>query len=330
VIGIHTHNDSELAVANTVAAVEAGASMVQGCINGYGERCGNANLASIIAILELRLGCETIGREKLTHLSPVCRFIADIANVAVPNSQPFVGKSAFAHKGGIHVSAVLKDPATYEHIAPESVGNLRRVLVSDLAGRANLVYQLRQKGFSDRMDENAQRELLARIKQMEHEGYDLESADGSLELLVRSVMRPGVHLFDVIRYELVTGANGSNPLHTMATVTLSIEGREHSARASGHSPVGALNSCLQTCLESRYPQVKDVHLTDYKVRLLGTREGEEARVRVLINWNANHEKWSTAGVSRSVVEASWNALLDAVRLQAMRLTENAGSVETTA
>jgi len=330
VIGIHTHNDSELAVANSVAAVEAGAAMVQGCLNGYGERCGNANLASIIAILELRLGCETIGREKLTHLSSVCRFIGDIANVAVPNSQPFVGKSAFAHKGGIHVSAVLKDPATYEHIAPESVGNLRRVLVSDLAGRANLVYQLRQKGFSGHLDENAQRELLARIKQMEHEGHDLESADGSLELLVRSVMRPGVHLFDVVRYQLITGADGSNPLQTTATITLRIQGREHSATASDKSPVGALNSCLQTCLESRYPQVKDVHLTDYKVRLLGTREGEEARVRVLINWNANHEKWSTVGVSRSVVEASWNALLEAVRLQLMRLTEKAGSVETTA
>jgi 2-isopropylmalate synthase len=330
VIGIHTHNDSELAVANAVAAVEAGAAMVQGCINGYGERCGNANLASIIAILELRMGCTTIGREKLTNLSPTCRFIADIANLLVPNSQPFVGKSAFAHKGGIHVSAVLKDPITYEHIPPESVGNLRRVLVSDLAGRANLVYQLRQKGFSDRIDENAQRELLARIKQMEHEGYDLESADGSLELLVRSVMRPGVHLFDVGRYELVTGADGMHPLQTKATVTLLVLGQEHSATASDQSPVGALAACIRNCLDSNYPQIRNVHMTDYKVRLLSSREGETAKVRVLVNWTANHEKWSTVGVSHSVVEASWNALLDAVRLQLMRLTEKAGSIETPA
>jgi 2-isopropylmalate synthase len=330
VIGIHTHNDSELAVANAVAAVEAGATMVQGCLNGWGERCGNANLASIIAILELRMGCTTIGREKLASLSPVCRLVADVANLPLPNTQPFVGKSAFAHKGGIHVSAVLKDPITYEHIAPETVGNLRRVLVSDLAGRANLVYQLREKGMSDHLDENAQRELLARIKQLEHEGYDLESADGSFELLVRSVMRPGLHLFDVVRYELITGAEGTHPLQTRATVTLRVQGQERSASASDKSPVGALNTCLKACLESRYPQIKAVQLTDYKVRLLSNREGEAARVRVLINWTANHEKWSTVGVSHSVVEASWNAQLDAMRLQLMRLAERAGSVETPA
>ena len=330
VIGIHTHNDSELAVANSLAAVEAGATMVQGCIDGWGERCGNANLASIIANLELRMGCTTIGREKLATLAPVCRFIADIANLSVPNTQPFVGKSAFAHKGGIHVSAVLKDPVTYEHVAPETVGNIRRVLVSDLAGRANLVYQLRQRGLNDRLDDNAQRELLARIKQMEHEGHDLESADGSFELLVRSALHPGLALFDVGRYELVTGADGMHPFHTLATVTLRVEGREQVATASDPSPIMALSTCVRTCLESRYPQLKDVRLTDYKVRLLSNREGEAARVRVLINWTANDEKWSTVGVSHSVVEASWNALLDAMRLQLLRFAEKAGSVKTSA
>jgi 2-isopropylmalate synthase len=329
VIGIHTHNDSELAVANSLAAVEAGATLVQGCIDGWGERCGNANLASIIANLELRMDCTTIGREKLASLAPVCRFIADVANMPVSNGQPFVGKSAFAHKGGIHVSAVLKDPKTYEHVAPETVGNLRRVLVSDLAGRANLVYQLKQKGITG-LDDKAQRDLLARIKQMEHEGYDLESAEGSFELLVRSVLRPDVPLFDVARYELVTGADGTHPFHTLATVTLRVHGKDQVATASDPSPIVALSTCVRTCLESMYPQLKDVRLTDYKVRLLGTREGEEPRVRVLVNWAANDEKWSTVGVSHSVVEASWNALLDAMRLQLMRLAGKASSIETSA
>jgi len=327
-IGIHTHNDSDLAVANTLAAVEAGATLVQGCMNGYGERCGNANLASIIAILELRMRHATIGLEKLTNLSRACAFIAEVANLPLPSNQPFVGRSAFAHKGGIHVSAVLKDPVTYEHIPPEAVGNLRRVLVSDLAGRANIVYRLKQQGLGDRLDDRARGVLLERIKQLEHEGYDLEAADGNFELLVRSAIHPDLHLFDVERYEVVTGTDSTHPLHTTATVTLRARGQEHSATASDHSPIDALHSCLRTCLESLYPQIKDVHLTDYKVRLLHREKGVATKVRVLVNWTANHEKWSTVGVSDSVVEASWNALLDAMRLQLMRLTETSGSIET--
>src|SRR6202158_5862151 len=208
IIGIHTHNDSDLAVANALAAVEAGATHVQGCMNGYGERCGNANLASILANLELKLGHTTIGPEKLASLASVCKFIAELANLPLRNDQPFVGKSAFAHKGGVHVSAVLKDSATYEHITPETVGNRQRVLVSDLSGRGNVMYKLKQHGLADRLEEDTRRELLERIKQMEYEGYELEGAEGTCELLVREALRPGVHFFDVESYEVSTRAAG--------------------------------------------------------------------------------------------------------------------------
>ncbi len=202
VIGIHTHNDSGVAVANALAAIDVGATHVQGCLNGYGERCGNANLASVIADLELKVGHETIGPEKLGTLASACKFVAELANLPLRNDQPFVGKSAFAHKGGVHVSAVLKDTKTYEHVAPEIVGNQRRVLVSDLSGRGNITYQLAQHGLADRLDDAGRRELLARIKQMEHDGYEFEAADGTFELLVRETLSPGLHFFDVDSYEV--------------------------------------------------------------------------------------------------------------------------------
>ena len=188
-----------MAVANALAAIEAGATHVQGCMNGYGERCGNANLTSIIANLELKLGHTTIGPARLASLTPVCKFIAELANLPLRGDQPFVGKSAFAHKGGVHVAAVLKDPATYEHIVPELVGNQQRVLVSDLAGRGNITYKLKQHGLADRLDEAARRSLLDRIKQMEYDGYELEAAEGTFELLVREAVQPGMHFFDVDR-----------------------------------------------------------------------------------------------------------------------------------
>src|SRR3974390_293984 len=220
IIGIHTHNDADLAVANTLAAVEAGATHVQGCMNGYGERCGNANLASILANLELKLGHTTVGPERLAGLAPVCKFIAELANLPLRNDQPFTGKSAFAHKGGVHVSAVLKDSATYEHVSPEAVGHRQRVLVSDLPGRGNIMYKLKQHGLADRLSEDARRELLERIKQMEYEGYELEAAEGTFELLVREALNPGLQFFDVDSYEVSTRAGGTGASHTTATVTL--------------------------------------------------------------------------------------------------------------
>src|SRR5579872_1987775 len=210
VLGIHTHNDCDVAVANAIAAVEAGCTHVQGCMNGHGERCGNANLVSIIANLELKLGHTTIGRENLQNLTTVARYIAELANLPMRNDQPYVGHSAFAHKGGVHVSAVLKDSATYEHITPETVGNRQRVLLSDLSGRGNVLYKLKQHGLADRLSEDARRELLERIKEMEYLGYELEAAEGTFELLVRDALHPGLHFFNVDSYEVTTRAGGED------------------------------------------------------------------------------------------------------------------------
>jgi 2-isopropylmalate synthase len=327
ILGIHTHNDSDLAVANTLAAVEAGATHVQGCMNGYGERCGNANLASILANLELKLGHTTVGPEKLAGLAPVCKFIAELANLPLRGDQPFVGKSAFAHKGGVHVSAVLKDSATYEHITPEAVGNRQRVLVSDLSGRGNIMYKLKQHGLADRLDEEARRELLERIKQLEYDGHELEAAEGTFELLVREALQPGLHFFDVDSYEVSTRAGGQDGAHSTATVTLRAGDGVHSATATGHGPFNALHLCLRKCLSKLYPQITEVRLTDYKVRVLDSRKGTAANVRVLIEWSDNRKSWSTVGVSDNVIEASWKALVDAIRLELMRLTEKDSSIE---
>src|SRR6185295_12569500 len=257
VIGIHTHNDSGCAAANTIAAVEAGATHVQGCMNGYGERCGNANLATVIANLELKLGHTTIGLEKLASLTSVCKFIAELANLPLRNDQPFVGQSAFAHKGGIHVSAVLKDSSTYEHVSPEAVGNRQRVLVSDLSGRGNVLYKLKQHGLSDRLSEDARRELLDRIKEMEYLGYELEAAEGTFELLVREALYPGLHFFDVEGYEVTTKSTGSAGSRSTATVNLRAQDGVHSATASGQGPVHALDLCLRKCLSALYPRISD-------------------------------------------------------------------------
>jgi 2-isopropylmalate synthase len=326
VIGIHVHNDGDLAVGNTLAAVEAGATHVQGCMNGYGERCGNVNLASVIANLELKLHHTTIGPEKLAGLAGVCRFIAELANLPLRNDQPFVGKSAFAHKGGVHVSAVLKDSATYEHIKPELVGNRQRVLVSDLSGRGNIIYKLKQHGLADRLEENTRRELLERIKQMEFEGYELEAAEGTFELLVREALRPGTHFFDVESYEVSTRAAGNTSTST-ATVTVKAQDDIHTATESGHGPFDALHVCLRKCLSKLYPQITDVRLTDYKVRVLDSHKGTAANVRVLIEWSDHRRSWSTVGVSENVIEASWKALVDAIRLELMRLTEKDDTIE---
>jgi len=327
VLGIHTHNDSDVAVANTLAAVEAGATHVQGCINGYGERCGNANLCSVIANLELKLGHTTIGQDKLMSLANVSRFVAELANLPLPNNQPFVGHSAFAHKGGIHVSAVLKEAATYEHVAPEAVGNRQRVLISDLSGRGNILYKLKQHGLADRLTEDSRRELLERIKQMEYEGYELEAAEGTFELLVREVLYPGAHFFEVEAYEVVTKATGTSDARSTANISVRTQDGVHSATESGQGPFNALHLCLRKCLSSIYPRMADVRLTDYKVRVLEPRKGTAAKVRVLIEWSDHRKSWSTVGVSDNVIVASWNALVDAIRLELMRLTEQDDSIE---
>ncbi len=327
VLGIHCHNDSDVAVANTIAAVEQGVTHVQGCVNGYGERCGNANLCSVIANLELKWGHNVIGSENLANLTSAARFIAELANLSVRNEQPYVGHSAFAHKGGVHVSAVLKDAATYEHIAPETVGNRQRVLLSDLSGRANILYKLKQHGIADRLSEDVRRELLERIKHLEFMGYELEAAEGTFELLVREALHPGMHFFDLMSFDVATKMAGAKGSKTVGTVTIKAQDGVHSATATGHGPVNALDLCLRQCLSSLYPSIADVRLMDYKVRVLEPKKGTAAKVRVLIEWSDHRRSWTTVGVSDNVIEASWRALVDAIRLELMRLVEKDESVE---
>lgn len=322
VLGIHTHNDCELAVANALAAVEQGFAHVQGCFNGYGERCGNANLTTIIANLELKMGHSTIGKDRLAHLTSAARFIAELANLPMRGDQAYVGHSAFAHKGGVHVNAVLKDSKTYEHVSPKTVGNRQRVLLSDLSGKGSILYKLKQHGLEDRLDDEARRHLLDRIKQMEFQGYELEAAEGTFELLVREALRPGMNLFEVVNYEVITrGA------HTTANVTLKSQDNILTATASGNGPFNALDLALRQCLSTLYPAIANVTLTDYKVRVLEFKKGTAARVRVLIEWSDHRRSWATVGVSENVIEASWLALVDAMRLELMRLNEDDPNVQ---
>jgi 2-isopropylmalate synthase len=322
ILGIHTHNDCELAVANALAAVEQGFQHVQGCFNGYGERCGNANLTTIIANLELKMGHTTIGKERLTQLTSAARFIAELANLPLRGDQAYVGHSAFAHKGGVHVNAVLKDSNTYEHVNPKTVGNRQRVLLSDLSGKGSILYKLKQHGLEDRLDDAARRHLLDRIKQMEFQGYELEAAEGTFELLVREALRPGLNLFEVVSYEVITKA-----AHSTANVTLKAQENVLTASAIGNGPVNALDVALRQCLSTLYPAIASVALTDYKVRVLDNKKGTAARVRVLIEWSDRKRSWATVGVSENVIEASWFALVDAMRLELMRLHEDDPNVQ---
>jgi 2-isopropylmalate synthase len=327
VIGIHPHNDSDVAVANALAGIDAGATHVQGCMNGYGERCGNANLASVMANLELKLGHTTVGRERLTQLSSLCAFIADIANLPLRNDQPYVGRSAFAHKGGVHVAAVLKDAKTYEHIVPELVGNRQRVLVSDLSGRGNIFYKLDQQGLAHRLDDQARRGLLERVKQLEYDGYEFESAEGSFELIVRQALEPDRSFFIVEGYEVTLRSAGTDGPRATASVALRTAEGSLTATATSHGPFNALHEALRQCLAPVYPEVATIRLTDYKVRVLDSYKGTAANVRVLIEWSNHHRTWATVGVSDNVIEASWRALVDAFLLELMRRADAGGASE---
>jgi 2-isopropylmalate synthase len=321
ILGIHAHNDSDVAVANTLAAVEAGCTHVQGCMNGYGERCGNANLISVLANLELKLGQTTIGVQGLRQLTSVSHFIAELANLPVRSDQPYIGKSAFAHKGGIHVSAVLKDSSTYEHVTPNLVGNQQRVLLSDMSGRGNVSYKLKEHGLEAELDEPQRRQLLDRIKQLEHEGYELEAAEGTFELMVRESLRPGRTFFNLVSLDVATKMGRSGGSITVATVSLQAKDGLHTETAVGNGPVHALDLGLRQCLSGLYPEIASVRLADYKVRVIDSRKGTDAKVRVLIEWHDQERTWVTVGVSDNVIEASWKAMVDAIRLELLRLAD---------
>ncbi|MCM3783106.1 citramalate synthase [Neobacillus mesonae] len=311
--GIHTHNDCELAVANTLAAIEAGARHVQGTMNGYGERCGNANLCSVIPNLQLKLGYKCIADDKLAQLTNVARYVSEIANVNMPVNQPYVGSAAFAHKGGIHVSAIMRDSRTYEHIAPEQVGNKQRILVSELAGQSNIISKAQELGIEFDPANSQSRQVIEKIKDMEHQGYQFEGADGSLELLIREANGEVKELFTFESFKMLVEKNAGKPVVSEAFVKLSVGGRSHYTAAEGNGPVNALDNALRKALVTYYPSLKEMHLSDYKVRVLDDKDTTAAKVRVLIESKNFSNAWNTIGVSENVIEASWEALVDSFR-----------------
>ena len=312
-IGIHAHNDCELGVANSIAAVMAGARQVQGTINGYGERCGNANLVSIIPNLQLKLKYDVISAEQLASLSSIARYVSEIANMHMPVNQPYVGSAAFAHKGGIHVSAILRDSSTYEHITPELVGNKQRVLVSELAGQSNLVFKAQELGLEFDTNNQQTKLLIEQIKEMEHQGYKFEGADATLELLMRNAYGMLEEIFTLESFKIMVTKSAGQPVLSEAIVKLKVHGETVYNAAEGNGPVNALDNALRKCLKKHYPGIQHMHLSDYKVRVLDDKNATAGKVRVLIESSDFKNAWNTVGVSENIIEASWHALVDSMR-----------------
>ncbi|MDQ6423304.1 citramalate synthase [Paenibacillus sp. LHD-117] len=311
-IGIHTHNDCELAVANSLAAIEAGARQVQGTMNGYGERCGNANLCSIIPNLQLKLGYECLPEEKLRLLTGTARYVSEIANVHMPVGQAFVGNAAFAHKGGIHVSAIMKDSKTYEHIAPELVGNKQRILVSELAGQSNIISKASELGLDVTSNNEKTKQIIEQIKDLEHQGYQFEGADASLELLLRDAFTDAKEIFKVESFKIHMEKSNGNMI-CEAIVKINVDGQIVHTAAEGNGPVNALDNAMRKALVQFFPRIEQIHLSDYKVRVIDEKDATAAKVRVLVESTGLDNTWSTVGVSSNVIEASWEALLDSIR-----------------
>ncbi|UCH36511.1 MAG: citramalate synthase [Armatimonadota bacterium] len=324
-LGIHAHNDSDVAVANTLLAVHLGATHVHGTINGYGERCGNANLCSVVPNLQLKLGKSALAPDKLARLYEVAHYISEVANMPPAERQPFVGRSAFAHKGGVHVDAVLKRPETYEHVTPEVVGNQRRLLVSDQAGTSTVVYKARALEIDLDKQSPETRAILQRVKEMEHEGYQFEGAEASFDLLMRKTMGIYRNLFDLGGFRVITEKRAEGDILCEATIKVTVDGVEEHTAAEGDGPVHALDGALRKALEKFYPDLKEIKLTDFKVRVIAGSEGTAAKVRVLVESSDDADSWSTVGVHTNIIEASWQALVDSIEYGLMRRGEGAGT-----
>jgi len=323
-MGIHAHNDGGLAVANSLAACTAGARMVQGTINGYGERCGNADLIPIIGNLQLKMGRKCLEPEAIRQLTNVSLFVSDIANIPPLNSRPFVGKSAFAHKGGVHVNAVLKKAEAYEHIEPELVGNQRRVLVSDLAGKSNIEYKAQEMGLSLGSDEKQSSKIVQEIKRMEDNGFTFDAADGSLSLLIKKATGEFIEPFNLESFRVMIEKTKNGDAKSQATIKISAGDEEEITAAEGNGPINALDNALRKALTTFYPQIKEVHLIDFKVGIVDGSDGTAAKVRVWIESRDQNEVWSTIGVSGNMIEASWQALVDSInyKLSKDKLNKN--------
>ncbi len=312
-LGIHAHNDSETAVANSLIAIDEGAVQVQGTMNGYGERCGNANLTSIMPALALKMNRDFTARDNLDKLTETARFVNELANLPHNKYQPYVGVAAFAHKGGIHVSAVKRNPLTYEHIKPELVGNCRRVLISDQSGRSNVLHKAKKFGLDLESTDPLVTTILKKLKDLENQGFQYEGAEASFELLMRRAMGTLPVFFELKGFRVLNQKErrDSYPL-AEATIQLEVAGETVHTAALGEGPVNALDNALRKALTCFYPQLSEMSLSDYKVRVLSSEHGTGSRVRVLIESRDHHSQWGTVGVSHDILEASWQALVDAI------------------
>lgn len=317
-LGIHCHNDSGLAVANSIAAVEAGANVVQGTINGYGERCGNADLIPIIANLKLKMGTDCITNENLKELTHLSHFISEISNMRVRNDQPFVGDSAFAHKGGMHINAVMKNPKSYEHIEPPLVGNRRRMLVSELGGKTGILLRAKTLELDLGKEDPKTKKILALLQKLEHEGYHFEAAEASFELLMKRALAKYKNFFELEGFRVVIEKQANKKITSEAIIKVKVKGiKEHTA-AEGDGPVNALDNALRKALKDFYPALAKMKLSDFKVRVLDEKAGTAARVRVLIQSEDEKDTWSTIGVSENIIEASWQALVDSIEYKLLK------------
>jgi 2-isopropylmalate synthase len=309
-VGIHTHNDSECAVANSLAAVEAGARLVQGCVNGYGERCGNANLASILPALQLKMGFEVVGAEQLATLTQTAHYLDELCNLAPDGDRPYVGRNAFAHKAGLHAAGVAADASTFEHLDPTLVGNDRDVLPSELSGRATIRTQAKQAGLE--LDDEAAARAVERLKEREHAGFHYEAAPASFELLLRRESGAYEPLFVLESYRVVTERRAGGEVETEATIKVEVDGERYLRVAEGNGPVNALDNALRSAITERYPHLAEIELTNYKVRILDQDHGTGAVTRVILDSADGEREWGTTGVSENIIEASWQALVDSL------------------
>ncbi|MBI9088842.1 MAG: citramalate synthase [Desulfobacterium sp.] len=309
-IGIHAHNDCSMAVANTIAAVRSGAVMVQGTINGYGERCGNADLTSVIPVLALKLKIPCMTGDNLKKLRSLSRFVSETANMIPLNSRPFVGKSAFTHKGGIHVSAVMKESRAYEHMDPLLVGNKRRVLVSEQSGKSNIVYKAREMGMNLSGKDWYERNIVSNIKELEEEGFQYDVAEASLKILMERLSEQYQPHFELESFRVTIEKNKEHPCYAHATIKIKVGDAYEITAAEGDGPVSALDNALRKALSKVYPTINDMHLVDFKVRVIEGTDGTDAKVRVIIESRDEDNIFSTIGVSEDIIEASWHALAD--------------------
>lgn len=311
-IGIHAHNDGEMAVANSIAAVQAGATHVQGTINGFGERSGNANLCSILPALRLKMGLSHIHLDKLQLLTETAHAISEIANMRLNSNVPYVGKSAFAHKGGMHVDALVKCEQSYQHIDPNVVGNRTRVLVSELSGKGNIAYKAREFGLGIAKESPLGRQVLVRIKDLESRGFQFDGAEGSVELLLRRAAADYRAPFELLDFHVLVSNGDNGVMSAEASVKVRVENQVMHTAADGNGPVNALDAAVRKALLPFFPNLASVHLTDYKVRILDSADGTAAQTRVLITTSDPERSWSTVGSSTNIIEASWIALADAL------------------